>query len=236
MVQSQAENGTSALCLRGWHILEEETWTCVLTRAGLLGCWGGWWGGSGFPCEAGSVGSDIGMQPRAAGRIPGCGWHLPEPWYHLCGWTEPPEGLERSPPELSQHPRSTSPAYLLSSSLEQEPSLGCLPEGWDPHGSGPREALDNYLSVNRVHLWRQCWQLVFADFSLHKQQGVADATKNSERSSVFTSTVILADLTAFSLPGGRCFDIKIFLLSLSTKSIGHFQAQLRIFPHVIQNR
>lgn len=37
MVQCQAENGTSALCLREWHVLEEETWNCVLTRAGLLG-------------------------------------------------------------------------------------------------------------------------------------------------------------------------------------------------------
>lgn len=80
MVQSQAENGPSALCLRGWHILEEETWDCVLTRVGLLGqCWGVGGEGLRFPhVKQGAWGvTDMHGNSRAAGRIPGCGWHLP---------------------------------------------------------------------------------------------------------------------------------------------------------------
>ena len=69
MVQSQAGNGPSALCLRGWHVLEEETWDCVLTRAGLLGqSWGVGGEGLRFPrVKQGAWGSD-----RHARQLQGC--------------------------------------------------------------------------------------------------------------------------------------------------------------------
>lgn len=155
MVQCQAENGTSALCLREWHVLEEETWNCVLTRAGLLGqCCGVGGEGLRFPrVKQGAWGvTDMRRNSRAAGRMPGCGWHLPRAlvlsvWVNRAsrgsGTGLPPE-LTAPPVHITSLPPGVSP--------EQEPSLGCLPEGWDPYGSRPREALDDYLSVNRVHL------------------------------------------------------------------------------------
>lgn len=91
---------------------------------------GGWWGAQVSPCEAGSVGSDTcAATPGLPGESQAAAGTSPEPWYHLCGWTEPPEGLERVSLPSSQHPQSTSPAYLLEFHRSRNPAWGASPRG-----------------------------------------------------------------------------------------------------------
>lgn len=120
----------------------------------MLGSWGsvgGWVARAQLsPCEAGSVGSD-----RHARQLQGCRANprlrLPPPQSPgtICVgepslprvWNGAPSRAHSTPVHITSLP----PASFTGAGTS-------LPEGWDPHGSRPRGALDDYLSVNRVHL------------------------------------------------------------------------------------
>ena len=95
---------------------------------------GGWRGAQVSPREAGSVGEwqTCTATPGLPGESQAVAGTSPEPWYHLRGRTEPPEGLERGSLLSSQHP----PVHITSLPSASFTGAGIQP-GVPPRGVGP---------------------------------------------------------------------------------------------------